>query len=86
LKIGKDYTEEMKALFGPCNHKNGYYYCFNENEKLIKHVEKLWMKAHERTQVSNTRLINKVEARRIVYKRKGQEVNWAMFAQWMIKD
>jgi hypothetical protein len=44
------------------------------------------MKAHERIQVSNTRLINKVEIQRIVCERNGQEVNWAMFVEWTIRD
>ncbi len=35
--------------------------------------------------MSNTRLINKVEIRRIVCERNGQEVNWAMFAEWTIR-
>jgi hypothetical protein len=40
LKIGKDYTKEVQVLKA-YNSKNGYRYCFNKNEVLIKHVEKL---------------------------------------------
>jgi hypothetical protein len=49
LKIGKDCTKEVQALFRAYNSKNGYHYCFNKNEVLIKHVEELWMKTHQCT-------------------------------------
>jgi hypothetical protein len=39
LKIGKDYIEEeIQALFGPCNTKNGYHYCFSNDERLITSI------------------------------------------------
>jgi hypothetical protein len=47
LRIGKDYIEEeMQALFGPCNTKNGYHYCFSNDEGLIVSIEELWMTTH----------------------------------------
>jgi hypothetical protein len=36
LKIGKDYIEEVQALFGCNNNKNGYHYWFNDDEELIQ--------------------------------------------------
>ncbi len=76
----------MQALFGPSNNKIGYHYLFSENEEFIKHVEVLWIIVRQHTQLPNTRLINKVEAKGIVCKKKGQEVNWVVFVEWTIRD
>jgi hypothetical protein len=63
LKIGKKVEESnVEALFEPYILRNGYKYSFSDNEKFISNVETLWMVTHQKTQVSNTRLINKVEA------------------------
>ncbi len=44
------------------------------------------MIAHWRTQVSNTHLINKAEARGIMCDKKEQAFNWAIFCEWTIKE
>jgi hypothetical protein len=87
LKIGKDIEEkEIIALFEPCS-RNGYKYYHNDDEALISKVETLWMILHQRTQVPNTRMINKPEARGIAYEiKKGQKVNWCVLAEWTIRD
>jgi hypothetical protein len=67
LSIGKDCTkEEVQALFGPYNTKNGYCYYFSDDEKFIANIENLWMIVHQQTQLPNTRLINKAEAKNVV--------------------
>jgi hypothetical protein len=44
LKLGFDYSkEEILELFGWIANKNCYMYCFNDDEKLIKHIKELWM-------------------------------------------
>ncbi len=63
LKLGKDFEEvEVEALFGPSISRNGYQYSWSNDEVLIVEVENLWMIAHQRTQIPNTLMINKVEA------------------------
>ncbi len=60
LKIGKEIEEEeVVTMFGPCS-CNGYRYCHYEDEALISKVETLWMIMHQRTQVPNIQMINKV--------------------------
>jgi hypothetical protein len=50
LRIRKDcIKEEVQELFGPYNTKNGYRYCFNDDEEFIANVEELWMTTHQRT-------------------------------------
>jgi hypothetical protein len=50
IKIGKDcIKEEVEELFGPYNTKNGYCYCFNNDEELIASIEELGMTTHQRT-------------------------------------
>jgi hypothetical protein len=54
LKFGLDYTkEEVLELFGPFTHKNGYR-SFNNNLKLVKHIEELWMIAFQCTKMPTT--------------------------------
>jgi hypothetical protein len=63
LKLGLNYTEkEVLELFGPLTNKNGYRYNFNNNPKLVKHIEKLWMIAHQHTKMPTMRIINKAYA------------------------
>jgi len=68
-------------LFGPCVSKNGYWYCFSDNEDIIKSVEEMWMITHQRTQIPNIQLINKLEAMGL-FMRNGKDVNWALFGEW----
>jgi hypothetical protein len=43
------------------------------------------MISHQITQVCpHTQMINKVEAQGFVYQRKSKDINWAIFAKWMI--
>jgi hypothetical protein len=87
LKHGLDYTkEEALELFGPLTDKNGYCYNFNKNLEFVKHIEKLWMIAHQCTKMPTTQIINKALAQGIVCERKNHPINWAMFAKWSIKD
>ena len=45
------------------------------------------MVTHERTQVTNTRLINPAEAKDLVYKiKKKKDVNWCSHAEWTCRD
>jgi hypothetical protein len=76
--------QEVEPLFGPCNNKNGYRYYFSEDVEVIKRVEEIWMIVHQRPQVPINHLINKVEARGIVYERKGKKVNCTIFIEWTI--
>jgi hypothetical protein len=63
LKLGLDYTkEEVLELFGPLTNKNGYRYSFNNNLELMKHIEELWMIAHQHMKMPTTRIINKALA------------------------
>ncbi len=41
LKLRLDYSKEefWNQLFGPIVNKNGYKYCFSDDEKLIKHIK-----------------------------------------------
>jgi hypothetical protein len=60
-------------------------YYQNEDEALIAKVETLWMIIHQRTKVSNTRMINIAEAHGITYEIKtGKKVNWCILAKWTI--
>lgn len=46
-----------------------------------------WMICHQRNGVPNSRIINKLEARRWAYKKmKGKKINWVVFAEWTIRD
>jgi hypothetical protein len=76
--------QEVEALFGPCNNKNGYWYYFNEDMEVIKRIEEIWMIVHQSPQVPINHLINKAKVRGIVYKWKGKKVNWAIFIKWTI--
>jgi hypothetical protein len=70
LRIRKEIKEDkVVALFGPCS-CNDYRYCHNEDKALIVKVETLWMIMHQRTQVPNIQMINKVEACKIAYEIK----------------
>ncbi len=72
LKVGRDLLEEeVEALFGPSMNKNGYQYCHTNDEELIAIIEYLFMVIHQQTQVPNTHVINKAEARGIICKREG---------------
>jgi len=63
LKLGKDFEEgKVEALFGPSINRNGYRYSWSNDEMLIVKVKNLWMIAHQKMQVPNTCMINKVEA------------------------
>jgi hypothetical protein len=49
-RIGKDVEEaKVKALLGPNINKNEYRFCHKNDEKLIVHVEMLWMAMHQKT-------------------------------------
>lgn len=72
LKVGRDLLEEeVEALFGTSMNKNGYQYWHTNDEEMITIVENLFMVIHQQTQVLNTHMINKAEARGIICKRKG---------------
>ncbi len=62
-------------MFGPYVSKNGYWYCFSDNVDIIKSVEKMWMIAHQHTQVPNIQLINKLKAMGIIHERNGKDMN-----------
>jgi hypothetical protein len=63
LKLGLDYTkEEVLELFGFLTNKNGYHYNFNNNLELVKHIENLWMIAHQHTKMPTMQIINKALA------------------------
>jgi hypothetical protein len=81
FRIGK----EVEALFKPYTFKNGYKYSFSD-EKLISSVETLWMATHQRTQAPRSWLINKAKAQGIMYEKKGKQINWCVFVEWMIRD
>jgi hypothetical protein len=78
--------EEVEELFEKAISRNGYRYCHIDNEKLITKIKTLWMILHQRTQVPCNHMINKVEAKGIVYEWKGKLVNWCVFVGWMIWD
>jgi hypothetical protein len=59
--------QKWKSFFGKPINRIRYKYCHLNNEELIIRVELLWMIVHQRTQVPCTRIINKVEARGLVY-------------------
>jgi hypothetical protein len=46
LKLGLNYSKEILELFGQIANKNGYKYCFSDDEELIKHIKELWMVTH----------------------------------------
>jgi len=73
LKLKFDYSKEefWNQLFGPTINKNGYKYCFSDDEKLIKHIKEQWMVMHQHPKVLSTRMINKSKARKIVCEQKG---------------
>jgi hypothetical protein len=87
LKIGKEIEEEeVEALFRPYNH-NGCRYFHNEDKAFISRVKTLWMIMHQRTQVPNIQMINKVEAHGIAYEIKmWKKVNWHGLVEWTIRD
>jgi hypothetical protein len=55
--------------------RNGYQYSWSNDEVLIVEVKKLWTITHQRMQVPNIGMINKVEAQGFVCQRKGLDVN-----------
>jgi hypothetical protein len=87
LKLGLDYIEKhVLVLFGPLTNKSGFCYSFNNNLELVKHIEKLWMIAHQHTKMPTTQIINKALASGVVCERKNHLINWAMFVEWTIRD
>jgi hypothetical protein len=87
LRIRKKIEEDkVVVLFGPCSCK-GYRYYHNEDKALIVKVETLWMIMHQRKQVRNTQMINKVEVHGITYEIKiKKKVNWCILAEWTIHN
>jgi hypothetical protein len=81
LRIEKQLAEGIETLFGPCS-CNGYRNCHNNNEVLIAYVETLWMIMHQKTQMPNIHMINKVEAPGFVIKKKGKKVKWCILVVW----
>jgi ferredoxin-thioredoxin reductase catalytic subunit len=76
MRIGKDLEdEEVEELFEKAINKNGYRFCHIDNEELITRVETLWMISHQITQVPCNCMINKAEAKGIIYEWKGKPVN-----------
>jgi hypothetical protein len=55
-------------------------------KKFIGEIERLWMIAHQKTQVLHTQMINKVEVQGFVCQKKGKDVNWVVFVEWTIWD
>jgi predicted GNAT family N-acyltransferase len=87
MKISKDLEdEEMEELFEKAISRNCCRYYHIDNKELITKVETLWMISHQRTQVPCNRMINKVEAKGIIYEWKGKPMNWCVFVRWMIWD
>jgi hypothetical protein len=87
MKIGKDLEdEEVEELFEKAISRNCYRYYHIDNKEFIIKVETLWMISHQRTQVPCNLMINKVEAKDIIYGWKGKPVNWCVFVGWMICD
>jgi hypothetical protein len=87
MKIGKDLEdEEVEELFEKAISRNCYRYYHMDNKEFITKVETLWMISHQRTQVPCNLMINKVEAKGIIYGWKGKPVNWCVFVRWMIWD
>jgi hypothetical protein len=87
LKIRKEIKEEeVVALFGPCS-RNNYRYCHTKDKALISRVKTLWMIMHQRIEVPNTQMINKIEVCEIAYEIKTRKkVNWCVLAKWTIRN
>jgi len=78
--------EEVEELFKKAISRNCYRYYHIDNKELITKVETLWMMLHQKNQVPCNRMINKAEAKGIIYEWKGKLVNWCVFVRWMIWD
>jgi hypothetical protein len=61
LKLGLNSIEkQVLELFKPFTNKNGYHYSFNNNPKLVKHIEELWMITHHCVKMLTTRISTKL--------------------------